>query len=473
MNLINRCLFILSSLLSCKYDLKSIMNQYVTGFIKRSAKFIGLLFFLISVQISISAQAIKVEIVSKGNGYQLMRGGEPYFIKGAGGGGHLDILVKMGGNSIRTWSFSKERLDQAQKHSITVLMGHRMGKPRQGFDYRDQKSVAEMTDRIIRETMLGKDHPALLMWALGNEIELLASPEQTILAWKTMNKLAKMIKEIDGNHPVITVLSGVGDSRLEDIEKYCPELDAIGINGYGSMLRLKPRILEQKYPKPYLICEFGPRGHWESPMTPWGAVIEQNTSEKMQHYLQAYQSSIAGESICLGSYVFLWGQKQEKTHTWYGMFLGDGSATATVDAISKAWTGKWPKNRAPLIGPEGIVITAKDETVQSHWNAFSPGAIVNCQVETWDPEGAPITVKWDLRKDVSDAPGVGGDREPPNSPIEECILSSEGKQAIIRLPEEPKHYRIFMYVYDNSGRSATANVPVLVHDSDVDAINKL
>ena len=43
-----------------------------------------------------------MEIVSRGNGYQLIRGGEPYFIKGAGSGGHLDILVKMGGNSIRT-----------------------------------------------------------------------------------------------------------------------------------------------------------------------------------------------------------------------------------------------------------------------------------------------------------------------------------------------------------------------------------
>lgn len=69
--------------------------------------------------------------------------------------------------------------------------------------------------------------------------------------------------------------------------------------------------------------------------------------------------------------------------------------------------------------------------------------------------------------------GGGGDRKPPNSPIEECILSSEGKQAIIRLPKEPKRYRIFVYVYDNSGRSATANVPVLIHDNDVDAIKKL
>lgn len=432
--------------------------------ISQCAWSVVVLSFLSIPTVDVNAQAVKVEIVKQDSGFQLVRGGEPYYIKGAGGGGHLDLLVKMGGNSIRTWSFSKERLDQARPHGLTVLMGHRMGKPRQGFDYHDEKAVAEMTDRIIRDTKSAKDHPALLIWALGNEVELFASQEQMILAWKTMNELAKRIKEIDGNHPVITVLSGEGDRRLEEIEIHCPELDAIGINGYGSMMRLKPNILKQNYPKPYLICEFGPRGHWESPMTPWGAVIEQNTSEKMQHYLQSYQSSIAGEPRCLGSYVFLWGQKQEKTHTWYGMFLIDGSATGTVDAISRAWTGKWPDNRAPLIGPNGIQITAEDGMRQGLWNRFSTGAVVNCRLETWDPDGDNVAVKWDLRKDVSDAPGVGGDREPSNSPIENSILSAKGEEAVVQLPPLPGRYRIFVYVYDDSGRSATANLPILVHD---------
>jgi len=199
-------------------------------------------------------------------------------------------------------------------------------------------------------------------------------------------------------------------------------------------------------------------------MTPWGAVIEQNTSEKMQHYFQSYQSTIAKEPRCLGSYVFLWGQKQEKTHTWYGMFLSDGSATATVDAISRAWTGDWPDNRAPLIGPDGIQITAKEKMQQDQWNCFSTGTIVNCGVKAWDPEGELVTIKWDLRKDVSDAPGVGGDREPSNPPIDNSILSSQGKEAVVQLPQLPGRYRIFVYVYDNGGRAATANVPILVRE---------
>lgn len=44
--------------------------------------------------------------------------------------------------------------------------------------------------------------------------------------------------------------------------------------------------------------------------------------------------------ICLGSYVFLWGQKQEVTATWYGMFLASGEKLPTVDAVCYAWSGK-------------------------------------------------------------------------------------------------------------------------------------
>jgi hypothetical protein len=37
------------------------------------------------------AQVVPVEIVKKDNGYQLLRGGEPYYVKGVGG---LEYLEK-------------------------------------------------------------------------------------------------------------------------------------------------------------------------------------------------------------------------------------------------------------------------------------------------------------------------------------------------------------------------------------------
>ena len=61
-----------------------------------------------------------------------------------------------------------------------------------------------------------------------------------------------------------------------------------------------------------MITEWGPNGHWESPTTTWNVPIEQTSTEKAASYGERYDI-IANDSInCLGSYVFLWGQKSKK-----------------------------------------------------------------------------------------------------------------------------------------------------------------
>ena len=61
------------------------------------------------------ADAIPVELRKTEQGWQLLRGGEPYFIKGAGGNERLAELAAAGANSIRTWAADDigDRLDEA------------------------------------------------------------------------------------------------------------------------------------------------------------------------------------------------------------------------------------------------------------------------------------------------------------------------------------------------------------------------
>lgn len=68
---------------------------------------------------------VKVEVVKSGSGYQLFRGGQPYFIKGAGGSSYMSRVAAYGGNSIRTWGTrdGEKVLDSARKYGLTVLMG--------------------------------------------------------------------------------------------------------------------------------------------------------------------------------------------------------------------------------------------------------------------------------------------------------------------------------------------------------------
>ena len=51
----------------------------------------------------------------------------------------------------------------------------------------------------------------------------------------------------------------------------------------------------------------------------------------------------------IGSYVFLWGQKQERTHTWFGLLMDTGETTESVDVMQFLWTGDWPVNRSPRV----------------------------------------------------------------------------------------------------------------------------
>lgn len=390
-------------------------------------------------------------------GFQLLRNGKPYFIKG-GANQYIAALAAAGGNSVRVGG-SAENLDRLYAAGISVQYGLSIGKPRQGFDYSNKEAVAKQFDTTLAVVKQFKNHPALLTWALGNESELDANEPDRLLLWAALEDLAKAIKAEDPNHPVITVLAGT--RRLAEVKRYCPSLDAIGLNSYGSMLQLPELIAAAGWDKPYIVTEFGPRGHWEVEKTPWGLPIEDSSTEKADFYLKAYQHGVEGQPQALGAYVFLWGSKQEKTHTWYGMFLPDGSPTAAVDVMTYIWTGKWPENRAPRIGPGKFKITAESGATGQE-NEFLPGAKLRCVVNTSDPNGDAVAVSWDVRLDVSDNKNRGGDREPPSSPIEGAVLSTSGNEALIQLPSTPGNYRIFVYAHDPGGKATTANVPVLV-----------
>jgi hypothetical protein len=159
---------------------------------------------------------------------------------------------------------------------------------------------------------------------------------------------------------------------------------------------------------------------------------------------------------CLGSYVFYWSQKQEKTHTWYGLFLEDGSRTGAIDVMSRLWTGKEPANRCPVISK--IRATPGGESPSTH----APGARFSAEVTVTDPDHDPLDVRWDLRPDVADNPNVGGDYEPSVEPIPGSILQPQGARVTVQLPEKPGNYRLFVYARDGRGNAATANLALRI-----------
>src|SRR5688572_30106716 len=129
--------------------------------------------FIMLTSVAANAQAIKTEVVRGTDGkWQLLRDGHPYLIKGAGGSASRELLKEIGGNSFRTWGADNldAQLDEAHRLGLSVCVGIWLGQERSGFSYSDPAQVKRQFDMAQRTIEKYKDHPAVLMWGLGNEM---------------------------------------------------------------------------------------------------------------------------------------------------------------------------------------------------------------------------------------------------------------------------------------------------------------
>lgn len=395
---------------------------------------------------------IEVALTGKPGAWQLLRDGKPYEVRGVGGDGSLELLAKCGGNSIRTWGDEGlgEKLDAAHKLGLTVTAGIWLGQVRQGFDWSDAKSLIGQREHIREVVEKYRNHPALLMWSLGNEME---DPEgRNGAVWSEINNLARMVKSLDPKHPTMTVIAEIGGDKVKNLHALCPDLDIVGINSYAGAASLGDRYSQLGGTKPYLLTEFGPPGIWEIQKNEIQAFPELTSSAKSAAYRAAYEKNvIAKRGVCLGSYAFLWGQKQEVTATWFTLILADGSRLGAVDVLEEMWTGKAPQNRAPTIDALSIDGAAMGK----------PGSTLRAKLVAGDPDQDKLAVEWTLRFDP-EMYGSGGDHEDAPAELAGAIVSSSADGAEVKLPAEGGLYRLFAVVRDGRGSAAVANVPFRV-----------
>ncbi len=402
---------------------------------------------------AVFAEAIPVELRETEDGWQLLRGGEPYLIRGAGGTHSLQQLADAGANSIRTWGADNidERLDEAHSLGLSVTVGIWLGHERHGFDYNNETQVAEQLEKARQAVLRYKDHPAVLLWGVGNEMEGFESGDSPAI-WAAVNDVAAMVKELDPAHPTMTVTAEIGGGRIESLHQHSPAIDIHGINSYGGAPSLAERYRAGGATKPYVLTEFGPPGAWEVPKNHWGAAAELTSTQKSAFYRRSYERGVIDqEGLALGSYAFTWGFKMEATATWFGMFLSDGSRLAAVDVMTELWSGAPPEDLAPVVEP--LVIDVSPE--------LDPGDRLQVSANISDPEGGPMSVRWALRPESSEYL-TGGDFRPNLPDIEGVILEGSVDGALLRMPEEPRPYRLFLTVHDEAGNAATANLPLLV-----------
>ncbi len=165
--------------------------------------------------------------------------GEPYFIKGicyhpvpkgetkrdfSPLKADLALMQEARINTIRVYEPIQEEwvLDAIAEAGIKVIIG---------FGYNQNGEYDILSGTFIDYVKKYKDHPAILMWELGNEYNY--HPEWfegDINTWYTaLNEGAAKIHEIDQNHPVTTAHGELPDKKT--LAKV-PNVDVWGINSY-------------------------------------------------------------------------------------------------------------------------------------------------------------------------------------------------------------------------------------------------
>ncbi|MAY74123.1 MAG: hypothetical protein CMJ31_05225 [Phycisphaerae bacterium] len=399
------------------------------------------------------AQSVRVELVETSPGaYQLMRDGSPYRVDGAGRNNYVDEIALAGGNSTRVWGIGSDTiglLNEAHANGLTIAVGIWLAH---GANYNDPNLRAQQLAQIEQQVRMVKDHPAVLVWGIGNETEGFADGDNPAL-WQHVETIAQMIKSIDPDHPTMTTIAEIGGARVQQIHQYCPSLDIVGINTYGGATSIPQRYRAAGGTKPYLITEYAQALTFESGQTGWGVPFELTSAAKAQVYHNVYDALHADTDLCLGSYAFVWGSGTDPTSTWYCTHLPDGSKLAVVDELTAAWGGPEPTNHAPLITSFSASGSARVEG----------GELITASIELFDEDADDLDVEYVLQNDFwSDVYNA------PAATYPDAIVSTTENSVTFRVPSSAGPIRLYAYARDGRGAAATANIPFFAIEPEAD-----
>ena len=330
---------------------------------KRFKLFFTLLFVCI-FNFSLLAQTTIKKIE---NDWTLLVDEKPFEIKGVTFGHDKDVenydtyfqdLKFLGVNSIRLWATNqntRQLLDSAHKYDIKVMVGIWMRHGRPGmedddsFNYlEDKEGMEDMYKNAIKTVEDYKNHPAVLTWAIGNEVYLnIATDEEKDAYSKLLERICSSIKKLDSNHPITSVEAWT--FGLDWWEKYVPSIDVYGLNSYGPGANyLSVELDKRGIDKPYIITEFGVTGEWDIKAKKNDIVVEPTDKQKYDAIATGYNKWIKNKPACLGVYVFHYANGKDFGSKWLFTHYRK-MYRPQYWAIREAFTGHKPINNTPVI----------------------------------------------------------------------------------------------------------------------------
>jgi hypothetical protein len=426
-----------------------------------SIKFYLSIYLVFFVYVLTSAQT---RVQQNDGQWQFIIDAEAFKVKGATFGYDDDVtnyddyfkeLKFLGVNSIRTWGTGEHTgalLDAAEKYNIKVMLGIWMRHGRPGaeaddsFDYlQDKAGMEEMYNNAVEVVRAYKDHPALLLWGVGNEVYINTGTDEEKLAYSIfLERVCSTIKRMDDQHPIASVEAWT--FGLDWWEKHVPSLDVYGLNSYGPGAgMLSEELKKRDINKPYLITEFGVMGAWDMPKDENGVTQEPDDAQKYKAIAQGYPDWIDNKDNCLGVYVFHYGNSNEYVGPWLLTHF-KGKTRPQYWAIREAYTGKKPLNYVPEI-----------QEFQFTDNNIKSGKNVTVNLKATDAENELLSVEFYYNQRTGSRK-----RRDQLTPLVHRGNLNEGFE--LQMPEEDGAIKVYAVVSDTYSNAGIATSSIIVKD---------
>jgi len=256
------------------------------------------------------------------------------------------MIREMGCNVIRTWSkvTTTDFLDAAYNNGVNpiyVIMGFHVEPANiSNPDYRS--AVVNEFKEYVRRF---KDHPAVLMWCVGNEVEYeiqkrWPDDDSKLRDWYTLlNDLARAAYEVEGDsyHPVMTSaceIYFIGDRETGSDDNSLKFLDVWGATIFrGRSFEGAFDQFRERSSKPLVVTEFG--------VDAWDSTREvEDESTQAEYAAQLLDELSSAGSRVLGGCYFEWSDEWWKAGSASSHDYGGFDMPSFPDGVSnEEWFG--------------------------------------------------------------------------------------------------------------------------------------
>jgi hypothetical protein len=386
---------------------------------------------------------------------------ESFQIRGVCNDSDLERLSRIGVNTVRGYTIAEpatmlKKLDDAHRLGMKMILSewmphHGANKTRDGapwgFDY-NAKEEAMLKAFIAKVEGIG-DHPAILMWGLGNEVHL----DEPYL--RVANRMSLAIHERFPHHLTSLTIVNAKPESIATVKKYAPDIDVLGVQSYSrGAVRNAIKNAENYWAKPFYMSEFNTNGPWNFRNSEWGVALDEPVTKKVSDLKDCYLA-IDQSSLCLGSTIFAWGHYVVFRPTYFSTLLHPNPAgpkpgssfadllvTPQAEVMIENFTGKPPEgNRAPVLSKLQFEGGANARFA-------TPGESMRVEFASTDANDDAVEyVSWILDSSSRRTKVVSGPY--PQASTEHANISA---------PSTPGEYLLMTYVVDNKGGGSASTI---------------